>query len=230
MWSINARGAALSAGLCAAALAACAGPGAPQIADARLPTEQYAVKVADVPERVAVSIHAAGLSPRQKAALQTFAQRWRDARAGVVVVESPMNSAVEADPRAAANAVAAALVRLGVPAAQLRLAEYDAGGQPGAPVVARYSTLQAIAPDCSGPWGNLVATNDNRVTSRFGCATTANFAAQLADARDLVQPAQAEPSDGVRRAFVLDKYRQGQVTSSQKDDQASGTVSNAVRN
>ena len=36
------------------------------------------------------------------------------------------------------------------------------------------------------------------------------------------------PADGLRRATVLDKYRQGQVTSSERDKQAAGTVSNAV--
>ena len=36
------------------------------------------------------------------------------------------------------------------------------------------------------------------------------------------------PADAQRRGTVLDKYRQGQLTSSARDDQATGTVSKAV--
>ena len=229
MWSTSAR-LTFAAGLAGLALTGCASAGKPEIADARLPTEQFAVRVADVPERLALSVHPGGLSPGQDAALTSFAQKWHESGADSIVIESPANSSEEGDPRAAASNIAAALSRMGVPDGRVRLSEYDAGGQPNAPVVARYTSLQAVGPDCSKYWGNLTSTNSNAVASHFGCASIANFAAQLADPRDLAQPAAAQPADGLRRATVLDKYRQGLITSSQKDDQASGTVSNVSRN
>lgn len=237
MWSIKARVrrpavlGLLCAGACAAALGGCSngGPGAtPEVADALTPTQQYAVRVSDTPERLALSVHTSGLSDKQQAALTDFAQRWHESGADSIVVESPMNSAQEGDPRAAASNVAATLARMGVPEGRVRLSDYDAGGQPGAPVVARFTRLQALGPDCSGHWDNLVSTNSNAVSSHFGCAVTANFAAQLADPRDLAGPAAMQPADGLRRAVILDKYRQGQTTSSAKDDQASGAISSAV--
>ena len=229
MWSTSAR-LLLVAGVAGLALAGCASAGKPEIADARLPTEQFAVSVADVPERLALTVHGGGLSSKQDAALTAFAQKWHESGADSIIVESPANSSEEGDPHAAASNVAAALARMGVPQERVRLSEYDAGGQPGAPVVARYTSLQAVGPDCLQHWGNLTSTNSNAVASHFGCASTANFAAQLADARDLAGPQPTQPADGLRRANVLDKYRQGLITSSQKDDQASGTVSNVSRN
>lgn len=230
MWSTSARRLILVAGLSGLALAGCASAGRPEIADARLPTEQFAVGVTEAPERLALSVHGGGLSDRQDAALTAFAQKWHESGADAIVVESPANSPEEGDPRAAAANVAAALARMGVPESRVRLTEYDAGGAPGAPVVARYTALQAVGPDCSSHWGNLTSTNSNAVSSHFGCAAVANFAAMVADPRDLARPAAAQPADGLRRATVLDKYRQGLITSSQKDDQASGTVSNVSRN
>jgi pilus assembly protein CpaD len=51
------------------------------------------------------------------------------------------------------------------------------------------------------------------------------MAEQVADPRDLAAPAASQGSDALRRQYQLDKYRQGQVTSSSKDSQASGQVS-----
>lgn len=236
MWSTNARlrplGVALSAGACVLTLAACKtgpmGSGKAEIEHPITPTQQYAVKVVDEPERLALSVHAAGLSANQQAAIVSFAQKWHESGIEAITIESPTNSTEEGDPKAAAAALARALVQSGVPADRVRLAEYDAEGKPNAPVVARYAHLQAVGPKCEGHWGNLVATNSNEANSHFGCATTANFAAMLADPRDLAGPAAAQPADGVRRGVVLDKYRQGQITSSAKDDQAAGAISNAV--
>ena len=176
--------------------------------------------VAETPERLALSVHSGGLSSKQDAALTAFAQAWHESGADAIVIETPANSVEEGDARAAAANVAAALQRMGVPYERVRRADYDAGGEPRAPVVARYTRLQAVGPDCAGHWSNLSSTYANGVTSHFGCATTANFAAMIADPRDLARVAPNEPADGVRRGVVLDKYRQGQITSSPKDDQA----------
>jgi pilus assembly protein CpaD len=78
--------------------------------------------------------------------------------------------------------------------------------------------------DCSKTWDNLTSTGDNRPSTHFGCAVTANMGLQVADPRDLVTPKAADGYDDGRRLIVLDKYRQGAITSSTKDSQASGQV------
>jgi pilus assembly protein CpaD len=69
----------------------------------------------------------------------------------------------------------------------------------------------------------------NDVQPNFGCAVTANMAAQIANPADLARPQHATPADAARRSLVLDKYRKGQITSSEKDDQAKGVVSDAIK-
>jgi pilus assembly protein CpaD len=58
---------------------------------------------------------------------------------------------------------------------------------------------------------------------------TANMAVQIANPADLAHPRASTPIDMQRREVMLDKYRKGQVTSSDKDDQAKGVISNVAR-
>ena len=234
MWWIKPARSALVLAAASAALAACAtgqtGPkgAVAQNPDAATPLDQYAISVSPQNEELALAPHAYGLSEAQRAALASFARRWREAGTETVVVQAPAASGCGCDPRATARAAAVELQGLGVPPSLLKLADYDAGGRPDAPVIARYTRYVASADDCSNRWGNLVSTYDNSVTSHFACATTRNMAAMIADPRDLLRPSPDAPADNGRRAVVLDKYRLGQITSSAKDDQANGTVSQAV--
>ena len=50
----------------------------------------------------------------------------------------------------------------------------------------------------------------------------------IANPRDLLSPAPMDPSDATRRDNVLGKYRRGEVTSSAKDEQATGNIKAAV--
>ena len=88
---------------------------------------------------------------------------------------------------------------------------------------------QAHGSDCAKTWDNLTSTGTNQASRHFGCTVTANFAAQIANPKDLLAPAQMTAADNTRRAVVLGKYRKGETTSSAKDSQASGTVSSAVQ-
>jgi pilus assembly protein CpaD len=70
---------------------------------------------------------------------------------------------------------------------------------------------------------------NNDVQPNFGCAVTANMALMVANPNDLLRPTDSGPSDAGRRMTVLEKYREGKVTSSEKDEQAKGSVSQAVK-
>jgi pilus assembly protein CpaD len=101
-------------------------------------------------------------------------------------------------------------------------------GDSRGPVLASFQRLTAVGPDCRGGWDDITSSATNEPYSHFGCAVTANFAAQLADPRDLIAPVDLAPGDTTRREVVLGKYREGQITSSVKDTQASGAASVAV--
>ncbi len=190
------------------------------------PTEQYGVKVTSAPEQIAIGLHAEGLSANQQAALGQFVSAWRENGGGDIVVRAPASGADPHLARAMAQATGAFLNHLGVPAERLQVAEYPAGGAKDAPVIASYQRFVANGPaDCAHRWDNQLANNTNTPSAHFGCAVTADIAAQVANPRDFLAPAVSTPADNGRRQVVLGKYREGQVTSSAQDQQASGKVS-----
>ena len=215
------------------ALGACTGNGTGRDrqgnAIALNPLEQYKAAVAEAPEQVQLSVHPEGLSDKQRAALEDFAARWHDAGGGDVLVKMPTRAS--GDDTDALRATASAVEFLefkGVPATQIRQQRYDAADAK-APIIAIFSRYEVSVPDCSKRWDNLTATNANGPSKHLGCAVTSNLAIMVADPRDLNTPAARAPSDNSRRTVILGKYRDGKLTSSEKDEQASGTVSTAVK-
>jgi len=198
-------------------------------APALTPTEQYGVKVTNAPEQIAIGLHAGGLSPNQQAALSQFVSEWREDGEGDITVRAPADGADPHLARKVADAASAYLNHLGVPAERLQITGYAAAGAAGAPVLASYQKFVAEGPaNCAGRWDNQDANTHNTPSAHFGCAVTANFAVQIANPRDLLAPAVMTPADNSRRQVVLGKYRNGQVTSTVADEQASGKVSAAA--
>ena len=221
-WLLTALGAA-------AALQACAVDPNPAETARRqqlLPTEQYGLAVTSQPEQIALGLHAGGLSVTQQAALGQFASRWRLNGGGPVTLRAPVGGNAALSRRMEAE-TGTYLVKLGIPQEQLVLAGYAAGPNSSAPLLASYERFEAKGPNCSGGWRNIMSTGSNVAYDHFGCAVTANIAAQVANPRDFLAPAVETPADNSRRSVVLGKYRQGAVTSSAKDDQANGKVSDS---
>ena len=211
-------------------LAACATPKAPgRIADARTPTEHFQTKVTSADQEIRLAIHAQGLSANQAEALAAFAADWREAEGGTITLSAPSGGTQS---RAAFRIVEGArgvLIGQGVAADHIVVADYDAKGDPAAPLRIAYLRYRAEIPACGKVWTNVAHSADNEVQPNFGCAVTANMGAQIANPADLTRPRASTPIDTQRREVMLDKYRKGQTTSSDKDDQAKGVVSNVAR-
>ncbi len=207
----------------ALALTACASDRPAELATT--PTEQWTDKVEVIgqPEAIRLGVHPDGLSANQAAAVANFVGRWMQADGGAITVQAPIG----ASPRMIAS-VQSALAAQGAPIASIELASYDAGGDLNAPIVVGFERFHAVTPRCGQSWENLTRTRNNEVYGNFGCAVTANMAAQIANPEDLIHPRTMTPVDAQRRATVLGKYRAGQITSSTRDDQATGTVSRAI--
>lgn len=220
-----------ASGLVLALLGACAGPAAgPQTAVApRTDTEQWndRVYVDSRPDEVELVLHAEGLSAAQSQALDGLLSRWLAAEAREIVVSAPTGGAKGEVAGRMAMAARQRLVAMGAPSTKVRVTGYDAGGAPDAPLKVGFLRFTAQVPKCGG-WENITATRDNTAYENFGCAVTANMAAQVANPQDLLSPRAETPIDSGRRATVLDKYRRGEVTSSAKDEQSNGVVSKAV--
>jgi pilus assembly protein CpaD len=215
--------------LAAGALQACAtdsdGPAHP--VQALTPTEQFPIEVAQNPDEIRLAIHDRGLTEGQEAALAALVERWRETGGGAVTIRAPRGPG-DAAAGAYANDATRALVDLGVPLEQVRLVGYQpAPAQAGAaappPLIVGFASYQAVGPQC-GHWDNLTATGSNRPYANFGCAMSANIAAQIANPHDLIAPRHMGPPDAARRSVVLDHYRKGEVTSTAKDDQANAST------
>jgi pilus assembly protein CpaD len=188
---------------------------------ARLSTEQYPLTVNEQPAELLLAPHEQGLSQAQAAALADFGRRWRSNSTTDIVIEAASQGGAGA--YQTSHAAADLLASQGVP---VRIVGYNA--DPGAPVRLSFLAAEAAVYDCNRSWDRLTATHDNTVPVNFGCAISANRAAMIADAADIVRPRAEDPVDAARRQTVLDRYRRGEVSTSAKDDQGSVTVSHAV--
>ena len=179
------------------------------------PTSRYTLQVEPGLDRIALAVHETGVSPNQDAALAQLVSRFTVEGAPAIVVEAPAG----ADPVSSEMAwkVRQALVAAGAPEHRVQVVSYVAP-DPRAPVLAGFETVRAVVPQCGTQWGNFSRTANNGSSINFGCAVTANLAAQIANPRDIVQPRGMTPTDAGRRSVVFDNYRAGQHTAAAQEE------------
>lgn len=217
-------------GVCALTLglAACA-PGGQASLNGPIPltpTSRYSLQAEPGLDRIALAVHETGLSSNQQAALSALVGRYAQSGEGDIVIEAPSGG----DPTAAAVAwsVRDNLISTGVPAERIRVVSYQAPN-PKAPILSGFEVLRAVVPQCGRAWGSLTRTGDNQPASNFGCAVTANLAAQVARPADLNGPRPLSAASHARRAIIYDKYIAGTETSSAAESRLTSTsVQSAV--
>jgi pilus assembly protein CpaD len=174
------------------------------------PTARYSLQAEPGLDRIALAVHEAGLSSNQQAALGELVNRFAREGAGQLVVEAP--SGGDATAAALAWSIRTTLVASGVPQERIQVVSYLAPN-PKAPVLAGFETMRAVVPQCGRAWGSLTRTGDNQPASNFGCAVTANLAAQTTQPRDLNGPRALSPAYAARRTVVFENYGAGTATS-----------------
>ncbi len=171
-----------------------------------------------------LAAHPGGLSDAQRAALADLAARWQAAGGGVVLIREPLKGA---DPKAiyaAGMASEAALIASGVPAGQVRRVGYDPDGEGPAPVIVGFEAYAAVVPACGRRWDNLTATASNKPYTNFGCAISANMAAEIANPADIAAQHPVAPADAQRFSNAVEQYRAGPSSSSGSSSGTSGGV------
>ena len=105
-----------------------------------------------------------------------------------------------------------------------------AGDDALAPITLSYVTYAASAAECGGDWSeNLGFTPRNQPWPDFGCSSQHNFAAIVADPRDLIEPHASDPADAGRRSTVNQNYQAGRPTGAVRDPQMLQNSTRAVR-
>ncbi|MFT4074987.1 MAG: CpaD family pilus assembly protein [Asticcacaulis sp.] len=189
------------------------------------PTEQYPLQAQTLTKTVNLRINPNGLSTNQRTALDQMAAgaSWKGGEpVDIEIITSPDPAAI-----AAGQEVGDYLVAHDVSATSL--SQGSEPSQPGDIVTLNIVTYRARTYACGQAWENLAATRNNAPYQNYGCAVSSNLAAQIADPRDLQTPRTATSIDMGRRSAVLEKYRKGEVTSSAKDDEANGKISDAIK-
>jgi pilus assembly protein CpaD len=211
------------------ALCACATDPRAKKADADpppiTPSERFAIQVQPSPMELKLAVHDAGLSPNQADALRDFSGRWMQTNRAPITIKAPEHGPAQPAVYRTATAARDFLIGQGVAPDAVRIVGYEAADDRAAPVIVGFVRYQAIGPQCGRSWDNLAHVYDNREYAEFGCAVTADMAAQIAEPADLLHPRVADPPDAMRRQTVIDKYRQGATTATAKDSQANGAVS-----
>tara|TARA_R110002072_G_scaffold54067_2_gene142069 strand:- start:897 stop:1583 length:687 start_codon:yes stop_codon:yes gene_type:complete len=166
-----------------------------------------------------------GLSWAQQDMLMAIANEYKVRGHGPLVISYPQGSANE---DAAIGAIAASrtfLYEQGLDWRQITGGTYDARQQGNAAVIFSFTRYRAIAPDCPQGWDDQRPDFDNHHSARFGCSLATNLAAMISDPRDLIAPRTMDASDAGRRQTILDRYRAGVSTTSERSDHESGAVS-----
>jgi len=211
----------------AIALSGCVGDPAGGLGPAPLtPTQRFSLQVEPGIERIALAVRDDGISGNQQNAIIDLVNRFAIEGASTLVVEAPSGDDVVSNDFA--WRVKAMLEQAGAPSSMIQVVGYHAP-DPRAPVLVGYETVRAVVPRCGQNWTNLTRTANNETSANFGCAVTANLAAQIANPRDIVQPRGMTPADAGRRAVVFDQYRKGAQTAAPQEEMvANRRVSQAV--
>jgi pilus assembly protein CpaD len=214
----------LTAALLCLGLAACASVPDNPARQAKSAADLYPLHAEVRADKVALAIHAAGLSAAQTEALVDLAARWREGRGSQVVLDVPG----KADPQAAAlmrDAAAQVLESQGLSAADIRAQTYDAL-DPAAPLMISFSRVQAVTPQCGVGWDGLTHSADNNVQPNFGCAVSANMASQMANPSDIIHPRAEDMPNASRRTAMMTMFGANKPVGA--DDVGKSAVSKVV--
>ena len=194
------------------------------------PAQRHPIAVSREPELLTLKVPrgSRGLAPAQKAEVIEFAARARAADAGntKLVVAAPAGSGNEVEAGYAVEQVRHLLSEGGIPDTSIALEAYHASNERAAPVRVAFFRYVAHAPEC-GEWPkNLAREPQNLPYHNFGCATQRNFANQVANPADLVEPRSESDRSSERRDKTWEKYRDGQPTGAERsEDEKSSTSS-----
>jgi pilus assembly protein CpaD len=169
--------------------------------------------------------HGSSFTPTRESEIRKFLARYPSTAAGKMVISTPSGGGRNA------SAVSARIAHLAskenVPHRAIAYKRHSGGA--GSPVIVSYQRYFAVTEKC-GDWSkNIAVTGENRPYPDLGCSTQHNLAAMADNPRDLVTPRAMSPVQGARNDRVYDQYVNGEKTSSARDSDASGVVSEVAK-
>lgn len=225
----------LAAGIGLTVLGACASSAPTSVPQSYLQgtaLDRHEITVEKKTEFLEITIQpeASELSMADKASITSFVASYRDHGHGPLIMSLPTSSA---NPQLAVAAVAEARAiayEQGVNYDEIAGSNHGADSLVAEPMILAFQSYNAVAPNCP----SLATMDFSDVTSNnelptLGCSVRSNLAAMIADPADLLGTRPLDTADPLRRAVILEKFRQGESTASARSNEESGAVSQAVQ-
>jgi len=180
---------------------------------------------------IPVTADATALSAEDLTRLDAFAAQYKARGDGPLVLSVPSGGGNQSAATRAAAEAETWLQNRALTANQIRLSQYRASSAAAdAPLILSFTQYVATPSPC-GNWSKNYAFNPrNTASPNFGCASRNNLAVMVSNPADLVKPRTQDPADAQRRDVVLEKYRAGEITATDRDDRDEANVSQAIGN
>lgn len=178
---------------------------------------------------IPVGISSVRLPGATAANVEWFAGKFRRAGTGVIAVVAPSGSPNQEAAAVMAVQIEDTLRAAGVDGSVIEYRVYHARAhERNAPIRLAFNRIVAHTAPC-GPFPDQLSENgENRNYHNFGCATQQNLAAMVASPLDLLYPRGMTPADATRRSTVLEKYRTGDIFTSDLSTESNSNVSIGV--
>ncbi len=180
------------------------------------PNERHPILVSNSQARLDIPVYAGsyGLTRSQESQLYSFLSDYGRSRGSQLVIMAPTGGDERAT-RAVFTDVKRVLRGRGFTENMVVLQTYSPGYKAAYAIRLSYDRFVAEGPTCPDWSENLAFDPNNMPYPNMGCATQRNLAAQIANPRDLVQPANESPRSSERRDTVWDKYVKGEPTGAE---------------
>lgn len=178
---------------------------------------------------VGIEPSASELSASEKARIRSFVDVYTRRGHGPLVLSLPQSSH---NPQLAVSAVAEARAlawERGVEYSEMTGTAHGGGSGASEPLILAFQVYEAVAPDCaqksSVDFSNI---DSNNSLPTLGCSVRTNLAAMIVEPADLLGTRPLDQGDMLRRQDILEKFRAGESTASQRSNAESGAVSSVV--
>ncbi len=153
---------------------------------------------------VTVDPTVSALSREALAELDEFMRVYRTRGHGPLTVTAPSGTGNDLEGQQTAAQVRTALNALGLAYTDMQGATYRTAERP-APVLVSFTQYVASGPVCGVFKGGIVNQYKNLSPPNFGCADQQNFAAMVADPRDLTTVPTPAPSNGLGLVTAIER-------------------------
>jgi pilus assembly protein CpaD len=186
------------------------------------PAQRHPILVSQKPSQISVHVPrgSSGLSPKSKADVLAFSQRFRATDGGDsrLIIQAPSGSGNEIAAMNAVQEVRSLLMANGFSDSVIAVETFDAGHDANPPLKVSYMRYVAEGPEC-GIWpSNLAHEPNNLPMANIGCANQRNLASMVSNPADLLGPRTVAAASGERRDVIWDKWQKGEITTAKKSD------------